>query len=260
MARDIDINRSPVTGSVINPVATGFWHSLAAFISQVVTGLCCLVLVLVAGLAIARDQLHQLQAVQARDSAAMLAVQLGGAMRQHPDPASYTRTLLQGVTQSGAYAEVLFRPADSVQTKQQTPDSIAPVSIRTPTAARGVPGWFQQLMQFQPPRLRAEVRSGWEIAGTVTVRRHPAPALQLLWRLALGLCGTGLLILAVAVYQSRKRRLRVHQYVAGLEAELLQIRELLEARYEAGNPHSLAEKRRQEIGNNRHAVKSRTEA
>ncbi|WP_390685048.1 LapD/MoxY N-terminal periplasmic domain-containing protein [Microbulbifer agarilyticus] len=207
----------------------------------------------------------------------MLAVQLGSAITQHHDPESYTRTLLQGVTQNGAYSGVTFTLVDfsgkaigslttgatspaAVKTVQHNRASITPVHIRTPADVHGVPRWFQQLMRFQPPSSQAEVRSGWEIAGTVAVRRHPAPALQLLWRVALGLCGTGLLILAIVIRQSHKRRLRMHHCVEGLQTELAQSRSLLEALYKAENGDTLAEKQLQETSSDTQAVKSRTEA
>ncbi|WP_406828080.1 LapD/MoxY N-terminal periplasmic domain-containing protein [Microbulbifer sp. ARAS458-1] len=205
----------------------GPWHTSILLMRQALLWLLGLCAAIAIGLFIAREQSQQLLANQARDSAALLAAQLGSALRERASPELYVQTLLQGVTHSGAYSNVTFSPArefhadsaappSTVTSTQQTRASMAPVSVSIPDYFAGVPDWFASLMRIQPPIATLEVASGWEIAGQVAVSRHPGPALQLLWRLAVGLCGAGIALMAMVLWLSHKTLMQYRREVDAL--------------------------------------------
>ena len=161
-----------------------------------------------------RAQLYSMMAVQARDSAVALATAVASFTDE--EDTLYRSTLLKALTESGGYEEVAYISSTGEQIAHQNPLYIPEV-----------PPWFQQLVPITPPAGRAEVRSGWDLAGHIVVVRSPAGGYRLLWRTAVGLTGTALMGLALALWRQRQWREhhgRLEQEVKTLRQRLLEKR------------------------------------
>ncbi|MCK7598413.1 hypothetical protein M0G74_14120 [Microbulbifer sp. CAU 1566] len=159
------------------------------------------------GVLVVRAQILAMQELQAQDSANAISAALqpymhsGDGITTDPEDKRHTGnplirdTLLSAIGQSGAYGQItLTDPAGNTLYEQ-----------RYALVEPGVPLWFQRLLPINPPIVQAEVLAGWDIAGTLSVSRHPAAGYQLVWRAALGLTGPGLILLAAAIWLRRRR-------------------------------------------------------
>ncbi|WP_160154393.1 LapD/MoxY N-terminal periplasmic domain-containing protein [Microbulbifer sp. ALW1] len=183
------------------------------FTLRCVLGLGALVLF---SLLVVRTQVLEMQKLQALDSAKAIGAALQPYMHRndvhsgninsgdgipaapewrHASNALIRDTLLSAIGQSGAYGQIILIDPDGNTLYEQ----------RYVLADPGVPLWFQRLLPINPPIVQAEVLAGWDIAGTLSVSRHPAAGYQLVWRMALGLAGPGLIMLTTAIWLRRRR-------------------------------------------------------
>lgn len=67
----------------------------------------------------------------------------------------------------------------------------------------GVPVWFKSAMRLTPGFAQAEVLSGWNQLGTLSVAMHQGPSYQQLWQLVKAECAWFLLMTFIVVYGMR---------------------------------------------------------
>ncbi|MGB3665844.1 MAG: EAL domain-containing protein [Bermanella sp.] len=67
----------------------------------------------------------------------------------------------------------------------------------------GVPAWFKNAMRLTPGFAQAEVLSGWNQLGTLSIAMHQGPSYQQLWQLVKAECAWFLLMTFIVVYGMR---------------------------------------------------------
>lgn len=67
----------------------------------------------------------------------------------------------------------------------------------------GVPAWFKNAMRLTPGFAQAEVLSGWNQLGTLSIAMHQGPSYQQLWLLVKAECAWFLLMTFIVVYGMR---------------------------------------------------------
>ncbi|MAA70638.1 MAG: hypothetical protein CL679_02800 [Bermanella sp.] len=67
----------------------------------------------------------------------------------------------------------------------------------------GVPAWFKNAMRLTPGFAQAEVLSGWNQLGTLSIAMHQGPSYQQLWQLVKAECAWFLLMAFIVVYGMR---------------------------------------------------------
>ncbi|OYY94040.1 MAG: hypothetical protein B7Y41_08900 [Hydrogenophilales bacterium 28-61-23] len=133
-----------------------------------------------ANLSATRDFLTRQLASHAQDAATVLSLQLAPHFT-HVDNAAIANNV-DALFDSGYYRDIQVSNArgDLMLRKQQ------------PIRVEGVPGWFVDHVNLEAPQGKAEVSTGWRIAGQVSVASHPGLAYRQLWQTALSNFGISL--------------------------------------------------------------------
>ena len=141
-----------------------------------------LVAVLVTSFSAFRNYVSGELAGHARDGATAVGLSLSNAIDAR-DPVAAS-SLIDAVFDSGRYLSVRYLDNQGRE-----------VAGRTMTLqAASVPAWFRSLADIEPPVAEAEVVRGWTRLGKVQVISHPGRAYQDLWRIAVVLVLTTLVI------------------------------------------------------------------
>lgn len=112
---------------------------------------------------------EQQMKVHAQDTATSLALSMSQAASEND--LVTLETLFNAISDSGYYQRIYFANLK----KDVLVDRSFPVLVE------GVPDWFIELIQIQPHEGKAEVSSGWEMLGELTVVSHPGQFYLRLW-------------------------------------------------------------------------------
>lgn len=81
-------------------------------------------------------------------------------------------TMVNAIFDSGYYQSIVLKDVDGTVL----------LTKENPPAPQSVPDWFRELFPLQPPVAETEINSGWNIAGTMTVKSHPGKGYAQLWQ------------------------------------------------------------------------------
>ena len=81
-------------------------------------------------------------------------------------------TMVNAIFDSGYYQSIVLKDMDGTVL----------LAKENPPAPQSVPDWFRELFPLQPPVAETEINSGWNIAGTMTVKSHPDKGYAQLWQ------------------------------------------------------------------------------
>lgn len=133
-----------------------------------------------ANLSATRDFLTRQLAAHAQDAATVLSLRLAPHFI-HSDSAAIANTV-DALFDAGYYRDIQVANArgDLMLRKQQ------------PIRVEGVPSWFVDHVNLEAPQGKAEVSTGWRIAGQVNVISNPGLAYRQLWQTAVSNFGISL--------------------------------------------------------------------
>jgi len=128
----------------------------------------------------------------AQDTATSLGLSLGPVLAANDQPLA--ASMINAIFDPGYYQKIELLSADNKSLVRRE----RAVSIE------GVPDWFVQMIPLRSPKASAEVMSGWQSGGSISVQSHPGYAYLYLWKRTLETLwwfggGLALLLLAVAV-------------------------------------------------------------
>ncbi|HED12289.1 MAG TPA: EAL domain-containing protein [Gammaproteobacteria bacterium] len=157
----------------------------------------CLIAVIYAGsmlisITSVRAYLQDQLISNAQDTATSLGLSLGPVMAANDQPLA--AAMINAIFDPGYYQKIELRSADNKSLVRRE----RAVSIE------GVPNWFVQVIPLHSPAASAEIMSGWQIGGSVSVQSHPGYAYLYLWQRTVEtfwwfIGGLALLLAAVAV-------------------------------------------------------------
>ncbi len=81
-------------------------------------------------------------------------------------------TMVNAIFDSGYYQSIVLKDMEGTTLLEK----------QNPPAPQNVPDWFRDIFPLNPPVAETEINSGWNIAGTMTVKSHPGKGYAQLWQ------------------------------------------------------------------------------
>ncbi len=81
-------------------------------------------------------------------------------------------TMINAIFDNGYYQSIVLKDMEGTTLLEK----------QNPPAPQNVPDWFMKIFPINPPTAQTEINSGWNIAGTMTVKSHPGKGYAQLWQ------------------------------------------------------------------------------
>ncbi|NVK57349.1 MAG: EAL domain-containing protein [Alteromonadaceae bacterium] len=107
----------------------------------------------------------------AQDTATSLGLSISPYIGNEAD-LPLVETMVNAIFDRGYYESIVLKDLDGNVILEKV----------NPPLPETVPQWFMELFPLTPPTAETEINSGWNIAGTMTVRSHPGMGYAQLWQ------------------------------------------------------------------------------